>query len=228
MTVRVNTPASEAPAEAPVKDAPQATAGAPDAPASNPQASPQSAPETPPQPGPPTVEHIEGQFQARGMNLDKYADSYRANGGKLTDGDYAELAKGGFSKDYVDAFIRGQEALVQQEENSVFETVGGRESYAKMTAWAKVNVSSAEIEAFNQALDTMPLETVKFMVAGLKARYEASNGNEPSLVNGQKSGAVAGYQSVAQLTAEMRDPRYRKDPAFRAEVERKLASSNIF
>lgn len=35
------------------------------------------------------------------------------------------------------------------------------------------------------------------------------------------------YQSKAQMTADMKDPRYKKDPAFRKQVEEKIGRSNI-
>ena len=35
------------------------------------------------------------------------------------------------------------------------------------------------------------------------------------------------FQSVAQVTEAMNDPRYQKDPAFRKEVEDKLARSSV-
>jgi hypothetical protein len=36
------------------------------------------------------------------------------------------------------------------------------------------------------------------------------------------------YRSVAEVVAAMSDPRYKSDAAYRSDVERKLAISNVF
>lgn len=246
MVVRVEVPASAAPAEAPAP-APAATTtpaavttttpaapatepapAAPAAPTATTTAIPTAPVQTPaPAAATPSAETVTAQFQAKGLSLDKYVESYAANG-ELTATDYEELANGGFSKGYVDSFIAGQNALRAQEENEVFSTVGGKEEYAKLTSWAKANVSPAEIEAYNEALDNMPIATIKLVVAGLKARFEAANGSEPTLVGGAPAGAPNSYQSISQVTDAMKDPRYKRDPAYRAEVEARLATSNVF
>ena len=45
-------------------------------------------------------------------------------------------------------------------------------------------------------------------------------------MQGGKS-APGGYDSVAQVVAAMSDRRYANDPAYRAEVERKIANSTV-
>ena len=66
-------------------------------------------------------------------------------------------------------------------------------------------------------------------VHGLKARYQAVNGSDPKLISGDTASANAGgrFESVAQLTEAMRDPRYAKDSAFRNSVQNKLSNSSI-
>jgi hypothetical protein len=39
--------------------------------------------------------------------------------------------------------------------------------------------------------------------------------------------APGGFESVAQVVAAMSDPRYKIDPAYRAQVERKIANSTV-
>ena len=66
-------------------------------------------------------------------------------------------------------------------------------------------------------------------VAGLKARFDATVGFEPQRsveANKARSGADR-YESVAQMTKDMGDPRYKKDPAFRLKVQDKLSRSDI-
>jgi hypothetical protein len=69
---------------------------------------------------------------------------------------------------------------------------------------------------------------VKQAVLGLKARREAVVGFEPQRTVGGNAKPVADvYESIAQLKADMNKPDYKRDPAFRAKVEQKLARSNI-
>ncbi|CLP71539.1 Uncharacterised protein [Mycobacterium tuberculosis] len=65
-------------------------------------------------------------------------------------------------------------------------------------------------------------------ILGLKARYDAANGSEPTLLGGNAKASEDVFRSTAELTAAMKDPRYKKDPAYREDVKQKLARSNIY
>ena len=63
---------------------------------------------------------------------------------------------------------------------------------------------------------------------GLKARYEQANGSEPSLVKGKGTTPQAdAYNSWAEVTVAMSDPRYSKDPAYQSLVKSKIAASKL-
>jgi hypothetical protein len=55
-------------------------------------------------------------------------------------------------------------------------------------------------------------------------KVKASKGADPKLLlgNGGGQSAVVGYRSQAEMQRDMRDPRYKTDPAFRADVGQKL------
>ena len=128
----------------------------------------------------------------------------------------------------MDNYINGQKAVMAQYENAVTAEVGGSEKYSEIVAWAKANLTDAEINAYNAAVSSGDLAQAKLAVLGLSAKFSKTNGSEPRLVQGRTanpSGDV--FESTAQLTEAMRDPRYRSDPAFRAKVQAKLARSNI-
>ena len=48
------------------------------------------------------------------------------------------------------------------------------------------------------------------------------------MAGAQGTGSAAGYQTTAEMTKDMSDPRYQTDPAFTQEVYRKLQNSSIF
>ena len=47
------------------------------------------------------------------------------------------------------------EELAQEEVKSIKDSIGGDEAYGKMVSWALDNLSKPEIEAFNEATNTM-------------------------------------------------------------------------
>ena len=162
-----------------------------------------------------------------GLNMDSLAEEY-AKDGKLADGSYESLQKAGIPKDYVDRFIAGQQAIADQQSSTVKDLVGGTQAYDSMSEWAGQNLSETEKTAYNSAVNSKDLEAVKLAVVGLKARYAQSTGSEPKLVEGKASASgEQGFQSWAQVTQAMSDPRYAKDPAYQTEVKNKLANSNI-
>ena len=162
-----------------------------------------------------------------GLNMESLSEEY-AKEGKLADGSYKSLEKAGIPKDYVDRFIAGQQAIADQQSSSVKEMVGGTQAYDTMSEWAGQNLSETEKTAYNSAVNSKDLEAVKLAVVGLKARYSQSTGSEPKLVEGKSSASgEQGFQSWAQVTQAMSDPRYAKDVAYQAEVKNKLANSKI-
>ena len=162
-----------------------------------------------------------------GLNMESLSEEY-AKDGKLADGSYKSLEKAGIPKDYVDRFIAGQQAIADQQSSSVKEMVGGTQAYDTMSEWAGQNLSETEKTAYNSAVNSKDLEAVKLAVVGLKARYLQATGSEPKLVEGKSSASgEQGFQSWAQVTQAMSDPRYAKDVAYQTEVKNKLANSNI-
>jgi hypothetical protein len=143
--------------------------------------------------------------------------------GKLDDTDYDALEGAGFTRDMVDAYLTGlnykavqDSALTVQEINSIKQEYGGEAEYNAMLQWAGTNLSKEEQDAFNQMVNTQPLNVVRLAIAGLHSKYTAAEGREPKLIGGRTSKASTDrFESTAQLTAAMSDPRYKNDPAYR-------------
>lgn len=163
-----------------------------------------------------------------GLKMQDLSAEYEQSG-QLSEDSYEKLAKAGISKEYVDGYIRGQEALAVQYQSEVFDVAGGQQGYTEMIQWAAKNLSTEEINAFNTTVNSGNLEQAKLSVQGLMSRYTTSEGNEPRLVKGTATGdAVSVFRSTAELTAAMKDPRYKSDPAYRQDVIEKLGRSSIF
>jgi hypothetical protein len=161
-----------------------------------------------------------------GLDFDDLSDVYRENG-KLDDEHYQKLEKAGIPKALVDSYIAGQEALAIAAENEVYAHVGGKDTYSAMVEFAKSNLNAAEIDAYDNAVNSANPAARRMAVDGLKARYEAVNGREPARVTGSSRGSSEGgvYESWAQVQADMGNPLYTKDPAFRSKVEAKIGRS---
>ena len=174
-----------------------------------------------------SLEIAENTVEQAGLDFNALSQEY-AEKGQLGEESYKALEQSGIPKEYVDQFIAGQKAIGDQQTNTVKSMVGGEESYNEMAQWASQNMTDAEKKAYNQAVNSPDMETVKLAVNSLQAKYQAANGTEPNLVQGKATPvAEQGYSSWAEVTEAMADPRYAKDPAYQAAVKAKIANSEL-
>ena len=153
-----------------------------------------------------------------------------AGAGALSEASYAALAAAGLDKGTVDTYIEGQKALAATRDNAGFELAGGKDQFTAMSAWAASSMTAEDITVLNAGLAGNAAQ-MKQAVTSLKAQYEAANGREPTLVKGgatSGTGTDAAFASRAEVTAAMRDPRYKADPAYRASVERRVGAMQVF
>ena len=148
--------------------------------------------------------------------------------GTLSDKSYKDLAKMGLDKNLVDGYIAGQKAIAEAEVKQVQSIVGGEENYKQLLDWSTKNLNEAEATAFNELLDTGSIEQIKLAVSAIANRAGISGQEKPTMFEGDTTASTADvFGSVAQVTQAMNDPRYDKDPAYRKEVEMKLARSSV-
>lgn len=167
----------------------------------------------------------ESAVEKAGLDFDALAQKY-AEKGALEDSDYEALEKSGLARSVVDNYIKGQQALAAQFESKIYEQFGDKDAYQEMVQWASSNLSEAQIDLFNQAVESGDIEKALFAINGLKAQYTAANGSEPSRsLNGKPATGGPRYQSEAEMIRDMQDPRYWSDQAFREEVDRKFNST---
>ena len=179
-------------------------------------------------PVPPTEpETAKAELATKGLDYDALAASFATNG-SLTEADYKSLEAVGIPKALADSFVAGQVALAESTRTKGFELAGGEESYTQMVEWAKSALSPSEIDAYNNAVSGTPAQ-LELAILGLQAKYKSEVGTQPRLFSGSTQAAqTGGYQSKAEMTADMRNPQYGKDPAYRAQVQAKLAATQSF
>ena len=161
-------------------------------------------------------------------SLEKYYSEYAENG-VISDKSYEELGQMGLGRDLVDGYIEGQKAIADNDVQQVHDVVGGQENYQKIIDFAQNNLSDAEVNAFNETLDYGSIEQVKFAVQAIASRANVSASSEPQemLQGDTETASVDAFQSVAQVVEAMNDKRYSSDPAYRKEVETKIAKSSV-
>lgn len=175
----------------------------------------------------PEGEQAKEAVEAAGIDYNKLQEEY-AEKGELSEESFKALEKAGFPKEVVDEFIAGRIARAELRVMKAESAVGGKEALAQMQAWAATALSPAEIETYNKAVNGSEEEMIQ-AVTSLKGRYEGTYGRQPSLLGGAPAGEVKlGYASKAEMTADMRNPQYAKDPAFRAKVTAKIAATTAF
>lgn len=151
-----------------------------------------------------------------------------AEKGQLSDDSFKKLKEMGYPKQVVNAYIEGQKALAERGTQSLMTDIGGQDGFKEMHDWATQNLTQDEIDSYNSILDTGDQRQASFAVKGMYARYKSASGNKPKLVSGsQTRGSTQAFRSIAEMTRAMSDPRYKSDPAFRKDVERRLENSKI-
>lgn len=108
------------------------------------------------------------------------------------------------------------------------ESVGGNEEYQNMIQWAGQNLSEQEVAMYDAVMDRGDPLAMFFAAQALNARYQDAVGYDGEMLTGNAPrNAGDAFRSQAELVAAMSDPRYDKDPAYRADVADKLERSNI-
>ena len=149
--------------------------------------------------------------------------------GELTDKSFKALEDQGLPREIVEAYVAGQRALMENQVNQVKATVGGEENYNAMAEWAAENLDQSELDAFNEVVESGSINQAQMAVRGLYSQFASAGGKAPNLIQGNTSGsAVKPFNSAAQVTEAMRDPRYKNDPAYRKTVEDRLAVTSSF
>jgi hypothetical protein len=176
----------------------------------------------------PPADQVADELANKGLDLSDFSNEFNTKG-ELSAESYDALEKAGYPRNIVDQYIAGQKAQAALYESEVKSIAGGDKGFSEMVEWARANLSPAEIQAYNNAIDSGDANQAKLAVTGIHAKFASARPSEPSLFQGNTASAQSSdvYESIAQMQKDMASPDYKTDPAFRAKVERKLSRSNI-
>lgn len=163
----------------------------------------------------------EGRHQTSSMGLDEMLTTAQVDGkevfqnfvqdGKLTDAQYSQFAKIGFSKEIADTFLKGQVAIAQNGEyaqsqmrTNAENMAGGPEQFEGLMTWASQNLADERVDQLNGRL-AKP-DQYEGAIKELMWDYKQNSGRgfaEP-LVQGQSMpNTSSGYNNVDEFLGAM-------------------------
>lgn len=165
--------------------------------------------------------------------LKEASEEYYSNDNQLTP-ETIEKLKEMPSEELIEAYLQlqkenpvaQQQTLSEDAAKNIVASVGGQDAYNDTLAWAADNLKPEEVAAYDNVVNSGNKDAIFFAVQALNQRYKDSVGFEGQQISGKAPKAtVKGFRSNAELAAAIGDRRYRTDPAYRYDVEQKLASS---
>jgi hypothetical protein len=163
----------------------------------------------------------EGQASAITTASEEFATS-----GELSEATFESLEKVGLSRDMVNEYIAGQQAIVAQIQTAAYSAFEGDPGkYDEAAQWAANNLTDDEIQAIDVQVQSTNPAIVKAGAEALQEKYAAGRDIDPEVTiqsGGNAPPTGKGFKSGAEMRAAMADPLYKSDPAFRAEVAKKI------
>ena len=167
------------------------------------------------------------QYSTQIEAISKAADEFSEKG-ELSAETLAEFEKMS-SKELIQAYFEYEQGLpnldtpqtaelTQADINTIQNSVGGEAAYQQLVGWAAQNFSEAEIQAFDNVVDSGNVAAINLALAGLQARYTDANGYEGKMIQGKAAAPADTFKSQAEVVRAMSDPKYDRDPAYRNEI----------
>jgi hypothetical protein len=170
----------------------------------------------------PQEELIAGKFRSADDLLQAYQELEK----KLGDRGGYEKAETG--TDETEDQAGGLEPISQEEEQTIVESIGGRENFSVVQNWAMENLNQDEIEAYNREVNSGDYYRARNALQSMYFAYQDQAGFEPELMGGRLSGNSSDvFRSTAEVMAAMSDSRYLNDSAYTQDIQDKLIRSDV-
>lgn len=169
-------------------------------------------------------ELIGGKFRSPDELLRAYQELEKKLGGRSG----YEKAEGESADPDVEEQEQQVETLSEEEEATIVDSIGGQESFQSVQQWAKDNLNSDELEAYNREVNSGDYYRARNALQSLYFAYQDSEGFESELIGGKLSGNSSDvFRSSQEVMVAMNDPRYLSDPAYTQDVQEKLIRSEV-
>ncbi len=118
--------------------------------------------------------------------------------------------------------------LTQQDEETLLESIGGKDNLSAAGSWARDNLNPSEIDSYNKEVNSGDFTRARNAMQSLMFAFQNAADKEPSLLSGSISNkATDVFRSTSEVEAAMNDPRYLEDTAYTKDVEEKMYRSDI-
>lgn len=172
------------------------------------------------------IEALGKDLISKGVDFLGAIEEYQ-NNGELSQKTYEALEKAGYPKEVIQGFVETRKAIDNKYAQDVMNHVGGEKDFRELQAWMKGNLSKAELDAYNEAVNSDNLNAVKLILDGIQAKRVAKQGTRrATLIGGASKSAPKGFSGRDEMIKAMSDPRYGIDRAYTISVERKMSLSN--
>ena len=173
------------------------------------------------------IEALGKDLISKGVDFLGAIEEYQ-NNGELSQKTYEALEKAGYPKEVIQGFVETRKAIDNKYAQDVMNHVGGEKDFRELQTWMKGNLSKAELDAYNEAVNSDNLNAVKLILDGIQAKRVAKQGTRKAtfLGNVASKSAPKGFSGRDEMIKAMSDPRYGIDRAYTISVERKMSLSN--
>jgi hypothetical protein len=178
-------------------------------------------------------EEVQSPVSKRVDFLKEASEEYYSNDNELKPETIQKL-KEMPSEELIEAYLELQknnpvakaQPLSDEAAMEIVSSVGGQDAYNDTLAWAADNLKPTEVAAYDNVVNSGNKDAIFFAVQALNQRYKDSVGFEGQQISGRApKTSIKGFRSNAELANAIGDSRYRTDPAYRYDIEQKLAAS---
>lgn len=162
--------------------------------------------------------------------LDTLGEKFVANNFTLDNETYDLLERAGYSTEKIDGMLDNFKANYDAQFSRIYESVGGKTEFDALKAHFEVNGTAYE----KRVVDTLNADEMISFIKDYKAKHNLGGAVPQQQTQSQAPARIIGsnptvdnsvYKSQADYVADVVNPRYNSDPAFRALVDNKFNKS---
>lgn len=173
-----------------------------------------------------TSEEATAQGETETFSVTQYETEFAENG-SLSDQSYTELAAKGFTREQVDAYIRGQQAYGESLKQNIYNSVGGEENYTEVINWASDNMPQEIIKEYNDAVNSLDqdkiLRTLEYM--NFKKQAAAPEAAPRRIEGDAPAGGIQPFQSKLEWQSAQSNRLYGKDAKYTNMVDQRYLAA---
>ena len=161
------------------------------------------------------------------VDVKQFDTEYRENG-SLSEDSYKALEKQGFSKEDVDRYIAGQEALAKQYTSTIYDTVGGQDNYNNLVTWSADNLPPETVEEYNTALTAGNLPKVQQLLEYMTFKAQGAIEQKPNRVtptSTNESGGLKAFADKGEWQRATANRLYGKDVKYTNMIDKRYLAS---